>query len=270
VQRIAAGPGPDVDDFNFDHIAGLRPAHVDGAGADMHPEPFARAAPEHRGVHRSGSAPVDVLAFTRPAEDAFGTGIPRHHPIPVVAGMLGERLDRDGCPRLDPQHRRQRATDIAPVYRVGGRRQVMPITGPWLRLGPRCLLRPGRRSFRGRYRLVRRRPATLGVAVIDRHGGAAHLRGGHAESRAEGAAEMRLIPKTPALADGGNAFACVVRIEQVHLAALQPQLPYMVGEILAPPFEQPLQVACRHPLLAGDIGEPQIGVGELAVSPTSA
>lgn len=72
---IAAWPRHDVEDTHLEDVAGLRILDRDRACANVHPEPLARATPEHRCIHRPCAAPIDVLPLTGPAEDAFGTGI---------------------------------------------------------------------------------------------------------------------------------------------------------------------------------------------------
>ena len=127
ISRIAARPRHDVEDAHLQHVAGLRVLHRDRAGADVHAEPFAGAAAEHGGIHRTGAATIDVLPSCGPAEHAFGAGIARDHPFGIVGGMLRQRFDRDGVAGIDLDLRRQRAAEITPMHARGLHREVMMV-----------------------------------------------------------------------------------------------------------------------------------------------
>ena len=119
ILRIGAGPRRDVEDAHFEHVAGLGAAHEDRAGADMHAEPLAGAAPEERRIHRPGAAPVDVLLVLGPVEHALGAGIALDHALGIVIGVMGQRLDRDEVAGVDLDLRLQLLAEIAPVHGIG-------------------------------------------------------------------------------------------------------------------------------------------------------
>ena len=132
ILRIAAWPRHDVEDANLEHIAGLRIIHRDRTGADMHAEPLARTAAEHRSVHRAGAAAIHVLAILGPGEHAFCPRIAGDHPLRIVGGMLRQGFDRDGVTGGDLRLRGQLAAEIAPVNsaRLHGQMMVSLIRLP--------------------------------------------------------------------------------------------------------------------------------------------
>src|SRR5207302_3849511 len=71
ILRVAGRPRHDVEDANLEHVAGLRVFYRHGAGADVHAEPLARAAAEHRRVHRAGPAPIHALPIPAPGQPVF-------------------------------------------------------------------------------------------------------------------------------------------------------------------------------------------------------
>ena len=123
--RVAGRPRHDVEDANLEHVAGLRVFYRHRAGADVHAEPLARAAAEHRRVHRAGAAPVHVLPIPGPGEHVFGAGVASNHSLRIVGGVLGQGFDGDRIARTDFGLRRQRAAEIAPMYPARLHRQIM-------------------------------------------------------------------------------------------------------------------------------------------------
>ena len=104
ILRRAAGRGLDVEDADFEDVAGLGSAHEYRSRADVDAEAFAGAATEQRAVHRSGAAPLDVLASAS-TKHALGAGVPGNHPLGVVIGVVGEHLDGHEVAGVDHQLR---------------------------------------------------------------------------------------------------------------------------------------------------------------------
>ena len=84
-----------IDDSDFEDVARLGTADMNGAGAEMDAKSLACAPPVEGSVERPSAAPVDVLRLLRPMEDALGSRIARNHALMIVIGMVGQRLDRD-------------------------------------------------------------------------------------------------------------------------------------------------------------------------------
>ncbi len=181
ILRIGAGPRRDVDDAQLDHVALLGAADVDRAGADMHAEALAGAAPEQRRIHRSGAAPVHVLLFLGPQEHAFGAGIALHHALGIVIGVMGQGLDGDEVAGIDLDLRLQLLGEIAPMHGLGiGGQMVIGPLGRLVLLGGRRHLRrhqrnaarrhgrraPGRREARPQERAAFAIERLLEVAVV--------------------------------------------------------------------------------------------------------
>ena len=143
VLRIGAGSGSDVDDAQLDHVAFLRPADEDRAGADMHAKAFAGAASEQRSIHWPGAASVDTLFVLGPQEHAFGAGVALHHAFGVVIGVVSQCLDGDEVAGIDFDRRFQFLAEIAPMDGVGIGGQM--VIGPLGRLVLLC----GRGHLRG-------------------------------------------------------------------------------------------------------------------------
>ena len=102
VERAAR---PDVDNADFEDVAGFGAADRDRTGADVHAKAFAGAAPKDRRVHRPGAAAVDVLFVLRPQKHAFGAGVAFDHALVIVIGMMRQRLDRDVVAGIDLDQR---------------------------------------------------------------------------------------------------------------------------------------------------------------------
>src|SRR3954453_13912150 len=90
----------DVEDPDFQHVAGLGVLHRHGPGADVHAKAFAGAAPEYTGIHRTRAAPIHVLPCLVPAEYAFGGGVARDHQLRIVGGVLRQGFDGDYITRI--------------------------------------------------------------------------------------------------------------------------------------------------------------------------
>ena len=114
-----------VHDPQLDHVAGLGVAHVDRAGADVHAETLAGAAPQQLAVDRTGAAPVHALLVLGPQVDALGAGIALDHALGVVVGVMGQRLDGHVVAGIDLDDGLEQLAEIAPMDGVGGGRHVM-------------------------------------------------------------------------------------------------------------------------------------------------
>jgi hypothetical protein len=70
-----------------------------------------------------------------PQEHALGARIALDHALGVVIGVVRQGLDGDVIARIHFKLRLQELAEIAPMYGVGVRRQVMVgrLTGTWLR-----------------------------------------------------------------------------------------------------------------------------------------
>src|SRR3954452_15633722 len=91
----------DVEDPDFQHVAGLGVLHRHGPRADVYAKAFAGAAPEYAGIHRTRAAAIHVLPRLGPAEYVFGGGIARDHQLRIVGGVLRQGFDGDGIARGD-------------------------------------------------------------------------------------------------------------------------------------------------------------------------
>ena len=101
---MAARTRPHVEDAHFQDIAGLGILDRHRAGQQVDPDPFARAFKE-RSLGRPGASALDGLMLPRPGKDAFGPGIARDHAVPIVAGVMRQRLDRGAVAGLHGQGR---------------------------------------------------------------------------------------------------------------------------------------------------------------------
>ena len=101
ISGVAARARCDVEELDLENVTRFSAADMDRAGADMDAEALSRAAAENRGVHRAGATAFDAFVVWCPGEDALGAGIAGDHAVPVVSGVLGERLDGDGRAGLD-------------------------------------------------------------------------------------------------------------------------------------------------------------------------
>ena len=88
----AARPRPDVEDAHFQDVAGLGVFDRDRAGEEMHADAFAGAADE-RAFGRARAAARHRLVLPRPVKHALGAGIIGDHPLVIVIGVMGQRLD---------------------------------------------------------------------------------------------------------------------------------------------------------------------------------
>ena len=111
---VTARARADVEDADFQHIAGLGILDRDRAGQQMDADPLAGAALE-RAFDRPGAAPHHRLLLARPVKDALGAGVAGDHALVIVAGMVGQRLDRGAIPGTYRQGRRDHLAEISPV-----------------------------------------------------------------------------------------------------------------------------------------------------------
>jgi hypothetical protein len=123
--RVGAGPRLHVHDAHFKDVAGLRPAHVDRAGANVHAETFARATAQELAVDRASAAAVHTLLVLDPQEDAFGARIALDHAVGIVVGVVRERLDGDVVAGVDLEARLEDLAEVSPMDGLGGCRKVM-------------------------------------------------------------------------------------------------------------------------------------------------
>ena len=91
----------------------------------MHTKALAGAASEQRGVHGAGAAPVDAFFLFGPQEHTLETGVALDHAFGVVVGVMRQRLDGNEITGIDLDLRLQLLAEVAPMHRVGIRRQVM-------------------------------------------------------------------------------------------------------------------------------------------------
>jgi hypothetical protein len=54
----------------------------------MNAESLARTTPMDRGIHRPGTASIDILAALRPTKHALRAGIARDHTCMIVIGVV--------------------------------------------------------------------------------------------------------------------------------------------------------------------------------------
>ena len=125
IGRIGAGPRLHVHDANFEDVARFGAADIDRTGADVHTEALAGAAPEQLAVDRPGAAAIDAFLVLGPQKNALDARIALDHTLGVVIGVVRQGLDGDVVARIHFKLRLQELAEIAPMYRVGGRRQVM-------------------------------------------------------------------------------------------------------------------------------------------------
>src|SRR6516162_2034980 len=119
IDRIGTGPRFHVDDADLENVTRLGPTDVDWSSADVHTEPFARAATEQFTVDRPCASAVDAFLFLGPKEDALSTRIALDHALGVVIGVVSQRLDGDIVARVNLKLRLQELAEIAPMHRVG-------------------------------------------------------------------------------------------------------------------------------------------------------
>ncbi len=112
-----------VEDADFENIPRLGAADVDGASQDMDPEALSRAAAMNGGIHGPGAAAVDSLVAGCPGEYAFRARVALDHAFGVVVGMMGEGLQRHEIAGIHIETRLEVLAEVAPVNRVGIRRE---------------------------------------------------------------------------------------------------------------------------------------------------
>src|SRR5208282_101622 len=95
---ITAATRYHIENPHLEHVTRFGVTHKDGAGADMNAEPLAGAAPMDRAIHRSGTAPVDILGVFCPKKDTLRARIALDHPRVIVVGVVGQRFDCDEVP----------------------------------------------------------------------------------------------------------------------------------------------------------------------------
>ena len=118
VAGVAARTRSHVEDAHFQDIAGLGILDRHRAGQEVDPDPFARAF-EKRSLGRPGTSALHGLVLSRPGKDAFGPGVSRDHAVPIVAGVMGQRLDRGAVAGPHGQGRRNGLAEVAPMDRGG-------------------------------------------------------------------------------------------------------------------------------------------------------
>ena len=142
---IRRRPELGVDDADFQHVARLGAADIDGAGADVDAE--TAAAADLRVVDVAGAAAGHLLLLLGPVEDAFRAGIALHHQFGVVIRVVSEGLDGDDVAGIDLDLRLEFLGEIAPVdgLVVGREIVVARLVGS---LGGRGLGQSGRHEAR--------------------------------------------------------------------------------------------------------------------------
>ena len=88
----------------------------------MHAVTFTGAA---LAVHRPGAASIDAFLIFGPQINAFYARIALDHAFGVVTGVVRHGLDGNVVARIYFKLRLQELAEIAPMHRVGIRRQVM-------------------------------------------------------------------------------------------------------------------------------------------------
>ncbi len=121
---IAARTRPDVEDANFQDIAGLGVLDCNRTGQQMDANAFAGAAYK-RTFGRPRAAADDSLMFPGPMKHAFGAGIARDHPLVVVVGVMGQRFDGGAVAGLQGQGRRDLFAEITPLDVLGSNGKEM-------------------------------------------------------------------------------------------------------------------------------------------------
>ena len=116
---VAARPRPDIENANFQDIAGLGVLDRHRAGQQMHADAFAGAALE-RAFGRPRAAARHGFMFPGPVKHAFGAGIVGDHALVIVIGVMRQRFDGGAVAGFQRQRRRDLLAEIAPLD-VGGR-----------------------------------------------------------------------------------------------------------------------------------------------------
>ena len=154
---VRTGARLDVHDPQLDDVAGLGAAHIDRAGADVHTEALAGAAPQQLAVDRTGAAPVHAFLVLGPQVDALGAGVTLDHPLGVVVGVMGQGFDGYVVAGIDLDDGFEQLAEIAPMDGIGRGRHVMVVR---LTLPRRDRLGGGRRDQRHAAGGQRRRAAS--------------------------------------------------------------------------------------------------------------
>jgi hypothetical protein len=122
---LAQGRWLHVHDADFEDVPRFGAADIDRTGADVHTEALAGAAPEQLAVDRPGAAAIDAFLVLGPQINALDARVALDHTLGVVTGVVRHGLDGDAVAGLHFKLRLQELAEIAPMYRVGVRRQVM-------------------------------------------------------------------------------------------------------------------------------------------------
>ena len=93
----------------------------------MDAKAFAGAASQELAVDRTCAPTVHALFLFGPEVDALGPGIPLDHQLRIIVGMVGQGLDCDVVAGIDFDSWFQKLAEIAPVNRVGCRRQIVVV-----------------------------------------------------------------------------------------------------------------------------------------------